>query len=40
MILSLALLYTLCIGGIPNPWTVITAEENLIHLSDKNTPAQ
>ena len=40
MILLLALLYTLFTGGIPNPWTVITAEENLIHLSDKNTPAQ
>jgi hypothetical protein len=26
--------YTLFTGGIPNPWTVITAEENLIHLSE------
>jgi hypothetical protein len=40
MILLLALLYTLFTGGIPNPWTVITAEGNFIHLSEKNTPAQ
>ncbi len=41
MILLLALLYTLFTGGgIPNPWTVITAGGNFIHLSENNTPAQ